>query len=157
MGDIEKKLKELGLILPAVDEISTPVYEKAKQIGNQVFVAGHGPQKPDGEMGFFGRVGRDISLEEGYEAAKLCALDCLASIKALLGSLDRVSQITMVRGFVNSADDFFDQPKVLNGASDILLRIFGEQGRHSRTAIGTSVLPRNLAVVVDMQVAVRVD
>ncbi len=152
MGEAEKKIRELGLVLAPRTEIRTPVYEKAKRVGDQAFVAAHGPQDSQGRVAFTGRLGIDLTIDEGYEAARLCALDCLASLKVLLGTLDKISQVVMVRGFVNSADGFFDQPKVMNGASEVLIDIFGDRGRHSRTAIGVPVLPRNLAVVVDMQV-----
>lgn len=157
MGAIESRIEELGLVLPQRSETGTPVYQKARWSGNQVFVAAHGPQDPDGRMVYTGRLGLDLTVDEGTEAAKLCAMDCLASLKALVGTLDRVSQILMVRGFVNSADDFFDQPRVMNGASEVLNSIFGERGRHSRTAIGVSVLPRNLAVIMDLQAEILTD
>lgn len=148
--DIEGRLKQMGVTLPECVNLRSGVIDRAKQVGDLVFVSGHGPQGPDGKMAFTGRVGGEVSLEEGYEAAKLCVLNCLAAVNAVIGSLDRVEEVIRVRGFVNSAPDFYDQPQVMNGASELLLGLFGERGRHVRTAIGTSVLPGNIPIEVDM-------
>jgi len=156
MGKVEDKLHQLGLELPVIPKPSiSPLIENARRIGDLVFVSGHGPEKASGEMAFTGRVGKDVTLEEGYEAAKLCTLSCLAAVKALVGTLDKVEAIVRVRGFVNSASEFYDQPKVMHGASELLLQVFGEKGRHVRTAIGVSVLPENISVEVDMLVKVK--
>ena len=101
-----------------------------------------------------GRVGAEVSPEDAYKAAQLCALNCFAAVKSLVGSLDAVEEIVQVRGFVNSAPDFHDQPKVINGASELLVKLFGERGRHARAALGTSNLPGNIPVEVEMVVRV---
>lgn len=154
---IEGRLKEMGLTLDPNREVKAPIINKATMSGGMIYVSGHGPRNPNGEMAFSGRLGAELSLEEGYEAAKLCALDCLASVKAMIGSLDKVVGIVSVRGYVSSAPDFFDQPKVINGASEFLIALFGDRGRHARTAIGTSVLPGNIPVEVDMIVRAEAD
>jgi len=104
---------------------------------------------------FKGRVGRDLTVENAYEAAKLAALNCLAAAKSVLGTLDRVERVVKVNGYVNSAPGFIDQAKVMNGASDLLAQIFGEKGRHARTSVGVSELPLNIAVEVELILACR--
>jgi len=143
-------LVELGLQLPPVP---TPVaeYVPAKQVGDLVYVSGQGPIQ-NGRAICVGRVGAEVSLSEAYEAAQLCVLNSLAAVKMVAGSLDRVAEVVHVRGFISSAPGFHDQPKVLNGASELLVRLFGERGRHARAALGTSVLPGNIAVEVEVVV-----
>jgi enamine deaminase RidA (YjgF/YER057c/UK114 family) len=119
-----------------------------------VFVSGQGPVK-DGKVAYAGKVGADLSLEEGYECARLCALNCLAAVKGVVGSLERVVEVVQLRGFVNSAPGFDRQPEVLNGASELMVKLFGEKGRHARAALGTCSLPRNIAVELEMVVRVR--
>ncbi|HEX9648646.1 MAG TPA: RidA family protein [Alphaproteobacteria bacterium] len=147
-GRIDARLAELGVELPAA---AAPVanYVGWVRTGNLVFVAGQGPIL-DGEVKYKGRVGADLTIEQGQAAARLCALNVLAQLKAACdGDLDRVVRCVKVGGFVNSAPDFFDQPKVVNGASDLFVEVFGDAGRHARFAVGTSVLPFNIAVEVD--------
>jgi len=148
----EAKLRDLGLALP---EVPKPVaeYMPAKRVGNLVYVSGQGPIR-DGKPVYVGRVGAEVSPEDAYKAAQICALNCLAAVKSLVGSLDAVEEIVQVRGFVNSAPDFHDQPKVINGASELLVKLFGERGRHARAALGTSNLPGNIPVEVEMVVRV---
>lgn len=150
--NIEERRRELGLELP---EVPTPVaeYVPAKRVGDLVYVSGQGPIRA-GRPVYVGQVGAEVSLEEGYQAAQLCALNCLAAVKALVGSLDRVEEIVQVRGFVNSAPDFHDQPKVVNGTSELLVKLFGDRGRHARAALGTSNLPSNIPVEIEMIVRV---
>jgi len=147
------RLKELGIKLPVAAE---PVaeYVPAKRVGNLVYVSGQGPVR-DGKALYVGRVGKEVSPDEAYKAAEICALNCLAAIKSVVGSLEEVEEIVQVRGFVNSADDFHDQPKVINGASELLVKAFGERGRHVRAALGTSNLPDNISVEVEMIVRVK--
>ncbi|MEM2057495.1 MAG: RidA family protein [Thermoproteota archaeon] len=153
MDAVEARLEAMGFKLPAAPK---PVgeYIPAKRVGDLVFVSGQGPIL-NGKPVYVGRVGAEISLEEAYKAAQLAALNCLAAIKALIGSLDKVQEIIQVRGFVNSSFDFYDQPKVLNGASELLVNLFGERGRHARAALGTSVLPGNIPVEIEMIVRIR--
>ena len=150
--EAEAKLRDLGLELP---EVPKPVaeYVPAKRVGDLVYVSGQGPIR-DGKLVYMGRVGAEVSPEDAYKAAQLCALNCLAAVKSLIGSLDAVEEIVQVRGFVNSAPDFHDQPKVINGASELLVKLFGERGRHARAALGTSNLPGNIPVEVEMVVRV---
>ena len=151
MHSAEERIHTLGLKIPAKKEKNPEsAIESAKKLCEFIYVSGHGPITLEGKMVSIGKVGEDITPEEGYEAARLCALNCLASVRGIIGSLDRVSKIIQVRGFVNSAPDFFDQPKVVNGASELLVEVFGERGRHTRTAIGTASLPGNISVEVDM-------
>lgn len=153
MSIVEDKIRVLGLEFPARDDGKRSVIESARKVGDLIFVSSHGPQRPGGSMAYTGKLGKDIDIEQGYKAAELCALSCLGSVRTVVDSLDQVEIVT-VRGFVNSASDFFDQPKVMNGASELLLELFGERGRHVRTAIGTSVLPGNIPVEVRMAVRV---
>jgi len=148
----EEKLKELGFNLPVV---AKPVaeYLPAKRVGNLVYVSGQGPVR-DGKALYVGRVGEEVSPDEAYRAAEICALNCLAAIKSVVGSLEEVREIVQVRGFVNSAHGFHDQPKVINGASELLVKVFGESGKHARCALGTDNLPGNIPVEVEMVVKV---
>lgn len=150
---IEKKIKELGLKIP---DTPKPIaeYIPAKKIDNLVYVSGQGPIKK-GEFLYIGKVGKEVTLEQGYECAQQCCLNALAAVKSVVGSLEEIEEIVKVRGFVNSTDDFLDQPKVINGASELLVKIFGEEGRHSRTALGTSVLPDDIPVELEMIVKVK--
>lgn len=150
---IEDRLKELGLTL---SEPPKPIaeYVPAKKIGNIVFCSGQGPVK-DKEFVFLGRLGSEVSLQEGYEAAKICALNCLSAIKSVVGSLDNIDEVINLKGYVNSAPDFFRQPDVINGASELIIKIFGEKGKHSRCALGTSVLPNNIPVELEMIVSIK--
>jgi enamine deaminase RidA (YjgF/YER057c/UK114 family) len=151
--EIEDRIKSLGLELP---EAPKPVanYVSAVRTGNYVFTSGQIPVVK-GELKAKGKVGGEITVEEGYECAKIAALNCLAAVKALIADLDRVNRIVRVTGFVNSALGFTEQPNVLNGASDLLVEIFGERGKHSRLAIGAGELPRGAPVEVEMVVEVR--
>ena len=150
---VEDRLKELGIELPPAPPPAAN-YVPYVQEGSLVFVAGQVPRAADGRLPFRGKVGRELSEEEGYQAARLCALNCLAQVKAALGSLDRVKQVVRIGGFVNSAEDFVNHPEVINGASDVVVEVFGERGRHARAAVGCSALPRGVAVEVEMIVAV---
>ena len=154
LKSIETRLEKLGFKLPGVPKPQAK-YIPAKQVGDVVYVSGQGPLR-DGKPVYIGQVGGELSLEDGYKAAQICTLNSLAAIKALIGSLDRVEEVVHVRGFVNSAPDFHDQPKVVNGASELLVDLFGNCGRHTRAALGTSNLPGNIPVEVEMLVRVAV-
>lgn len=144
----EEKLKELGIILP---ETATPLasYIPATIEGKTVYTSGQVPIK-DGKLVYEGKIGKDLSVEEGKEAAKLCAINCLSAIKSVAGSLNNVERILKLTVFVNSLEGSGDQPKVANGASDLVVSIFGEKGKHVRAAVGVSALPINSAVEVEM-------
>lgn len=150
---VEDRLQELGIELPPAPPPAAN-YVPYMQEGSLVFVAGQVPRAADGSLPYRGKVGRELSEDEGYQAARLCALNCLAQVEAALGSLDRVKQVVRIGGFVNSTEDFVNHPEVINGASDVVVEVFGERGRHARAAIGCSALPRGVAVEVEMIVAV---
>ncbi len=149
----ERRLEELAITIgkPAKPSAS---YIQAVRTGSLIFTAGHGPNVP-GRGEYRGKIGKDLTLEQGYEAAKNCAINCLTTIKDLIGDLDKVDRVVKVLGFVNSADGFNQQPKVMNGASDLLRSVFGERGEHARSAIGIKELSNNIAVEVEMIVSVK--
>lgn len=147
-GKIEARLKTLGITLP---EGPAPAanYVPAVRSGNLLFVAGQVPVK-DGKDQVVGKLGREVSLEQGQLAARICAVNIIAQAKtALGGDLDRVVRCVRLGGFVNAAPEFTDHPKVINGASDLMVEVFGEAGRHARAAVGCGSLPRNVAVEID--------
>lgn len=149
---IEARLSELGITLP---QAAAPVASYVPVVihGDLAYVSGQ-VSFVDGEL-LKGRLGEDVSLEDGIKAARGCGLMILAQLKAALGSLDRVGRVVKLGGFVNSTPDFTDQPKVVNGASDLMLEIFGEMGKHARAAVGAPSLPLGVAVEVDAVVAVK--
>jgi len=145
---IEKRLAELGIILP---ETPRPIaaYVPAVSSGNLLFVSGQ-LCMVNGKLSHEGKLGREVSLEQGYEAARIAAINSLAIVKKELGSLDRVKRVVKVVGYVASEPDFYDQPKVINGASELLGEIFGDHGRHSRSAVGVNSLPLNTPVEIEV-------
>lgn len=147
----EERAKSIGIKIP---QAATPVgaYLLAVRGGTLLFTAGQGPVR-DGTILFKGKVGRDLTVEDAYEAAKLAALNCLAAARSILGTLDRIERVVKVNGYVNSAPGFTDQAKVMNGASDLLGQLFGEKGRHARTSVGVNELPQDIAVEVDLILA----
>ena len=149
---IETKLKEMGIELP---QAASPManYVPAVRSGNTVFLSGHGPFGEDGSL-ITGKVGSDLTIEQGYEAARRVAVGLLGSLKSAIGDLDNIKQIVKVLGFVNCPSDFVDQPKVINGASDFLVEVLGDKGKHARSAVGTNALPMNIAVEIEMIVEV---
>jgi enamine deaminase RidA (YjgF/YER057c/UK114 family) len=151
--DIEMKLKELGIVLPAATT-ATANYSPCVQEGNLVFVSGHGPFD-GGKPVYTGRVGAELTESQGYEAARCCALAILATIKEQYKDLNRVDKIIKVLGFISSAPGFDRQPFVLNGASDLFMSVFGEKGRHARSAIGTCQLPLNIPVEVEVILKIK--
>ncbi len=149
---IEAKIEEMGIKLPTP---ATPVanYVPAVRTGNLVFLSGHGPVREDGSQ-ITGKLGSDLSVEEGYEAAKRVAIGLLGSLKGLIGDLDKVTKIVKLLGMVNCDTTFKDQPKVINGASDLLVEVFGDKGKHARSAVGMGSLPFNISVEIEMIVEV---
>ncbi len=150
--NIEERLNELGITLPAVP---TPQanYVGVKRSGNMLYFSGAGPFK-DGVLSVFGKLGADLTLAEGYDTARLVGLNLLSLLKNEIGDLNKVVQIVKVLGFVSSAPDFTDQPAVINGASDLFVEVFGEKGKHARSAVAAPVLPFNIAVEIEMIVEV---
>ena len=151
--EIEAKLKELGFTLPKPPE-PVAVYLPAVQVGDLLFLSGT-TCYVDGEFLYTGRVGAELSLEEGYATAQQTALNLLSVIKATLGDLDRVARVVKLNGYVNSAPEFDRQPEVINGASELLEKVFGERGKHARTALGVSALPAHIPVEIELIVQVR--
>ncbi|TKB72222.1 MAG: RidA family protein [Nitrospira sp.] len=149
----EERLKELGLTLPMAPK---PVanYVPAVRAGELLFLSGVLPMR-EGTLQARGKLGRELTIEQGYEAAKLATLNALANMKQELGSLDRVTRIVRVVGHVASAEGFVQHPAVMNGASDLLVAVFGEAGRHARVAVGAAELPMNAAVEIEMIVQVQ--
>lgn len=143
----EGRLRELNVTLPTPrSPIGT--YSRTVRVGDTVYVAGTGSRIENDAV--YGKLGRDVSVEEGYRAARICGLSVLATLRDALGSLDKVKRIVAVTGYVNATDDFKEHPKVLNGASDLFVEIFGEQGRQARTAVGIGSLPLGLAVEIEV-------
>ena len=144
----EQKLNELGLTLPQPPK---PVanYVPAVKTGNLLFVSGHGPYN-DGKVKISGKVGRELTIEEGYQTARNVALNCLASVKDSIGDLNKVKRVVKLLGMVNCTEDFKDSPKVINGCSDLLVTIFGEAGKHARSAVGMQALPNQVPVEIEM-------
>ena len=152
-SDVNEKLKSLNI------ELITPGkpmanYVKGVRTGNLLFLAGHGPTKGDGTS-IVGKVGKDLTVEQGIEAARVTAISLLSTIKAEIGDLNKVKRIVKVNGWVNCHSDFTDQPKVINGCSDLLVAVFGEKGKHARAALGANALPSNIAVEIEMVVEIE--
>jgi enamine deaminase RidA (YjgF/YER057c/UK114 family) len=148
----EANLKRLGIVL---DRVTPPVanYVNAVRAGNLLFLSGKGPSAVDG-LRPQGKLGREFNVEQGYKFARSTGLALLAAIKAELGSLDRVARVVKLLGMVNAVPDFADQPKVINGCSDLLVEVFGERGRHARSAVGMGSLPAGIPVEIEMIVEV---
>ena|SRR5690606_38429392 len=151
-GTIDKRLAEKGIELP---QAAVPVanYVPVAIAGNLAFVSGQ-VTVWNGEFRFKGKLGKDFSVEEGQQAARLCGLNIVAQLKNALGDLDRVKRVVKLGVFVNSTADFTDQPKVANGVSDLVVEVFGDAGKHARFAVGTNVLPLDVAVEVDAVVEI---
>jgi enamine deaminase RidA (YjgF/YER057c/UK114 family) len=146
-GEIEARLRALDLALPEA-KAGLGTYVPFLHLDGQLFISGQLPMQ-EGQVVFTGKVGAGVDIEAGQKAARLCALNILAQAKAALGDLDRIVQLLRLNGFVNAAADFADHPKVLNGASDLMVEILGNKGRHTRIALGCASLPLNAAVEID--------
>ncbi len=149
----EARLKELGIVLPNVPQ---PVanYLPYRIGGGLLFLAGQGPRDESGAM-LAGKVGADVSIEEGYRRARLVGLGLLAATRQALGSLDRVEAVLKLLGMVNAGPDFRDHPKVINGCSDLFVEVFGDAGRHARSAVGMGSLPGQISVEIEGVIAIR--
>ena len=152
-GNIEARLKELGITVPTP---AAPLasYVPTVQTGSLLFVSGQVTLR-DGKREFVGKLGREFATEQGNQAARLCALNIVAQLKAALGDLDRVKRIVKLTGFVNAVPDFTEQPQVVNGASDFLGEVFGDKGKHARSAVGVGSLPGGVACEVEAIVEVE--
>ena len=149
----DARLKELGIVLPS---LGTPVanYLPYRLAGNILYLAGQGPRDESGKQ-LTGKLGKDISIEEGYRRARLVGLGLLSATRDALGSLDRVDYIVKLLGMVNAVPDFNDSPKVINGCSDLFVEVFGDAGRHARSAVGNVMLPNQISVEIEGIVAVK--
>jgi enamine deaminase RidA (YjgF/YER057c/UK114 family) len=149
----EEKIKQLGITIP--DPVKPlAAYIPAMQVGNLVMTSGQVPIA-NGAVKFQGKVGRDLTEDEGRDAAKLCAINCLSAVKSVIGNLDKIKRVLKLTVFIASAEGFTAQPKVANGASEFIGEIFGEAGKHVRSAVGVSELPLNSAVEIEMIVEVK--
>jgi len=149
----EERLVKLGLTLPAAPPPAAN-YVNVVRTGNLLYLAGKGPTSADGKW-ITGKVGQDLTIEQGYDAAKSVALAQLAVLKNELGDLSKVKRIVKVNGFINSTPEFTDHPKVMNGYSDLMVAVFGDKGKHARSSVGVCSLPLNIAVEVEMVVEVE--
>lgn len=150
---IEEKIRQLGYNIPPAPK-PLAAYIPALQTGNLIFTSGQVPLA-EGKILFAGKIGKDLSEDEGRKAAELCLLNCLSAVKDIIENLDRIKRIVKLTVFVNSSVGFTAQPKVANGASELLEKIFGEKGKHVRSAVGVSELPLNSAVEIEMTVEVQ--
>lgn len=148
----EERIAALGIELPT-PSAAVANYRSAVRTGDLLFLAGHIPRNAEGSP-VRGTLGEDLDVDQGYEAARLCAVALLATLKAELGDLDRVERVVRVAGMVNAAPDFVDHSKVINGCSDLLVEVFGEEGRHARIAVGMNSLPLGAAVEIEMIVEI---
>ena len=150
----DENIKNLGLNIPDLPK-ALANYVPYKIIGKTIYISGQAPVQ-DGELIYKGKVGSDISIEDGIEAAKLCVINIIAALKTgLEGDWDKLDSFVKLSGFVNCQDNFTDQPKIINGASDMLVEIFGDQGRHARVAVGSNALPLGIAVEIDAIVQLK--
>ena len=147
-GMVEKKLAELGIVLPTP---ASPIanYIPFVQVGSLLFVSGQICLDAGGKLVAKGKLGDGVSIEDGQKAARACAINVLAQVKAALGDLDKVKQVARLGGFINSSPSFLEGPKVMNGASDLMVAVLGDKGRHARTTVGVAVLPADAAVEVE--------
>ncbi len=153
MGKIEERLKELGIVIPYAPK-PVAAYIPAKKVGNLIFTAGQLPMV-NGELISKGLLGQDVEIDEATKAARICTLNALAAIKSVIGDLNQIKQIVKVVGYVASVPIFTQQPAVVNGASELLLDIFGENGKHARSAVGMAALPLNASVEIELIIEVK--
>ncbi|NVK17943.1 MAG: RidA family protein [Methylocystaceae bacterium] len=147
-GKIDTRLAELGITLPNANA-AVGNYVPTLITGNQIFVSGQITML-DGELKYIGRIGESLNVEDGMAAARLCGLNLISQVRAALdGDLDRITRVIKLGGFVNSTPEFTEQPKVLNGASDLMVEVFGERGKHTRSAVGVAALPLGICVEID--------
>ena len=155
MGQTEKRLEEMGIHLQRKDRRGKGMVA-VRQCGDLLFVSGHGPETSDGTPLYRGKVGAELTREQGYEAARQCGINLLASVYDAIGDLDRIDKVLRVFGLVASAPDFFEQPFVMHGFSDLMVEVLGERGLHARSAMGTNCLPGNIPVEVEAIIRIRV-
>ncbi|QRR00574.1 RidA family protein [Dyadobacter sandarakinus] len=151
-ADVEKRLTELGVTLPKLNPSKGNLL-RAVRVGNLVYLSGHGPDKPGGGQ-ILGKVGDNLTVEQGKEAARLCGIALLASLKEEIGDLNKVKRIVKVLGLVNATPTLTQQPQVINGFTDFMVEVFGDAGKHARSAFGVASLPSGIAVEIEMIVEV---
>ncbi len=151
--DVEKRIEELNITL---QKSGKPIanYLNAVQTGNLIFLSGKGPRDKDGNL-ITGKLGKDLTVEQGYDAARLVAITQLSVLKEQIGDLNKIEKIVKVFGMVNADSDFINHPEVINGFSDLMVEVFGERGKHARAAVGMGSLPRNIACEIDMVVQIK--
>jgi enamine deaminase RidA (YjgF/YER057c/UK114 family) len=153
--EIERKLSDLGYQLPPPRRSAVGRFVPAVRSGNLVFLSGHGPGLPEGGFLHLGKLGADLTVEQGYDCARQVMLNLLASLKEEIGDLDKVKRVVKLLCMINAAPDFGDTPKVANGASDLLVELYGEAGQHARSAVGMATLPSGMPVEIEMVVEVE--
>jgi enamine deaminase RidA (YjgF/YER057c/UK114 family) len=153
--EIERKLRDLGYQLPPPRRSAVGRFVPAVRSGNLVFLSGHGPGLPEGGFLHLGKLGADLTVEQGYDCARQVMLNVLASLKKEIGDLDKVKRVVKLLCMINAAPDFGDTPKVANGASDLLVELYGEAGQHARSAVGMATLPSGMPVEIEMVVEVE--
>lgn len=154
MSIAEQRLTDLGIILPKIDLRGRGLIS-VREHHDMLFISGQGPLDEHRNPVWTGKLGKDLTIEEGYQAAQLCGINLLAKLKNHLGDLDRIDKIIKIFGLIASSPDFYEQPAVLHGCSDLMVDVFGERGQHTRSAMGTNVLPMNIPVEVEMIVTIR--
>lgn len=154
MSQTDRRIKQLGITLPDQDRKGTGAVD-AVICGNLLFVSAHLPVDTEGKPMYVGKLGENLTVEEGYQAARLCGINMLSTIKQYIGDLDRVDYFVKALGLVNSAGDFSSQPAVINGFSDLMVQVFGRRGQHARAAMGAYALPQNMPVSVDAIIRLR--
>ena len=155
MPEIERKLNEMGYQLPPPRTTLAGNFVPAVRTGNLVYLSGHGPSLPEGGFSHVGKVGADLSVDDGYAAARQTMLNLLTSLKGEIGDLDKLKRVIKLLCMVNASLDFKDSPGVANGASDLLVSLYGDKGRHARSAVGMGMLPGQMAVEIEMIVEVE--
>lgn len=154
-GRIEARLKELNIVLPPSGPAPVANYVPTLRNGNMVYISGQIPFKAPGELLFKGRVGAELTFDQGKAAARLVGINMLALLKREIGDLDRVERVLRIDGFISSDDNFTQQPHVLNGISDLMVDVFGDAGRHTRTAVGVNILPLNAPCEINAEFAIK--
>lgn len=154
MSEISDRIERLNIILPIRDRRGQGTVD-AVLVGDMLYLSAHLPTDEEGRPVYTGKLGKELNVEDGYQAARLCGMNMLATIKEYIGELDRVKYVVKALGVVNSAEDFSSQPAVMNGFSDLMVEVFGKRGQHARSAMGAYALPENVPIAVEAIVCIR--
>lgn len=154
MSEISDRIERLNMILPIRDRRGQGAVD-AVLVGDMLYLSAHLPTDEEGRPVYTGKLGKELNVEDGYQAARLCGMNMLATIKEYIGELDRVKYVVKALGVVNSAEDFSSQPAVMNGFSDLMVEVFGKRGQHARSAMGAYALPENVPIVVEAIICIR--